>query len=243
LLRPHREKGKPRNCQIQKNRTVAGQQIEVWFKYAGHKKPLRVQLEQGEEGRLKALAEAKSEIEKRMADLRKELEFLSLLASTLDQELAAKSFKTAAAKAPRGPARTLPPPPQPVLMPPKASKVKQIKSREGEILAKTETGLDVFRIIPSPEVELTYEMKPFSSFLVGRVLAAMESKDKEMVASGQLQPGMAFSFEIKSEEDRVQEIEVRNYRTEGRLREVLNATRWTLETILAAKKRAEKDEG
>lgn len=199
-------------------------------------------MEESEEGRLKALADAKSEIEKRMADLRRELEFLGLLATAVDQELASKSFRPAAARMPRGPGRTLPPPPPTVLAPPKASKVKQIKSREGEVLAKMETSADVFRIIPSPEVGLNYEMRPFSSFLVGRVLDAMERKDKEMVASGQLEPGMAFGFEIERDGDDVREIAIRNYRTEGRLREILNATRWTLETILAARKRAEGDQ-
>jgi hypothetical protein len=35
------------------------------------------------------------------------------------------------------------------------------------------------------------------------------------------------------EGDRVKEIEVRNYRDESRLREIINAVRWTLETALA----------
>jgi len=52
---------------------------------------------------------------------------------------------------------------------------------------------------------------------------------------------VALGFEVKRDGDKVQEVEVRNYRTEGRLREILNATRWALETILAAKKRAEND--
>jgi len=214
---------------------------EAWFKYAACTKVLRGQLEQSDEERVRALADAKSQIEKRMAELRKELEFLTLLVGVVDQELASKSFRPAAAITPRGPARTLPPPPPPVVMPPAASTVKQIKSREGETLAKIETRPDLVRIIPSPEVGLTYEMRPFSSFLVGKVLAAMESKDGELVASGQLQPGVALGFEVKRDGDKVQEVEVRNYRTEGRLREILNAARWALETILVAKKRGEND--
>jgi len=81
---------------------------------------------------------------------------------------------------------------------------------------------------------LTRDMRPFSSFLIRKVLDAMSKADRERVERGLLPPGQELSYDIIVDGDLVKEIVVRNFRAEYRLREIVNAVRWTLETAASA---------
>jgi len=65
-------------------------------------------------------------------------------------------------------------------------------------------------------------------------LEAMNKSDLERVDRGLIPPGHELTYEIIYDGERVKEIIVRNFREEYRLREIINAVRWTLETVAAS---------
>ncbi|MCS6788578.1 MAG: hypothetical protein NZ733_04720, partial [Aigarchaeota archaeon] len=67
-------------------------------------------------------------------------------------------------------------------------------------------------------------------FLLRKVLDGFVTHDQEMVSKGYLDQDQAYSYEVTYEGDVVRQIEIRNYRNEARLREIICALRWTLET-------------
>ena len=172
---------------------------------------------------VKELARLKDYLERRLSELRNEVSLLEKLLELVDEELAKKSFKKAAA------VREKPAP-----KPPETGRFRVLRSRSGEILARVAVGRDELRFIVNPEIGLTRDMRPFSSFLIRKVLDAMSKADKERVEKGLLPPGYELSYEIILDGDLVKEIVVRNFREEYRLREIVNAVRWTLETAASA---------
>lgn len=180
----------------------------------------------------KALAAIKEYIEQRLEELRSEIAILERLKAFVDEELAGLSFRRAAEA--RSPARlgvekaegVRAPPEQP---PP--GRVRVLRSKTGELLAKVVISGNEIRFIVDPRVNLPREARPFQSFLLRKVLEAMSRTDKERVEKGLIPPGHELEYEIVYEGDRVREIIVRNFREEYRLREIVNAVRWTLETV------------
>ena len=180
----------------------------------------------GEQEKTKELAEIKEYIEKRLEELRKELSTLEKLKAVIDEELANLSFKKAAEAKPiqRRVERSFP----------EASRARLLKSKTGEALARVLISSNELRFLVEPGVNLTRDARPLQSFLIRKVLDAMSKSDKERVDRGLLPPGHELSYEILYDQDRVREIIVRNFREEYRLREIVNAVRWTLETAIAA---------
>ncbi len=183
-----------------------------------------------EEGaaRSQELAELKAWLERRIAELTAELERLRAVVRYVDELLAESSFKRAdtliAKRAPEQP-RTPQPEERPTL--------RTIRSRSGTTLATVTYTQDAARFVLNPDIVVTRDHRPFSSFLLKKVLEGYVNQDMELVSRGLLDSSLAFSYEVIYEGDRVKEIEVRNYREESRLREIINAVRWTLETALA----------
>jgi hypothetical protein len=48
---------------------------------------------------------------------------------------------------------------------------------------------------------------------------------------GKLSPADVFTYEVVYDGDVARELVVKNYREEGRLREIVNSVKWTLDTI------------
>lgn len=176
-----------------------------------------------ESEKIKELARLKDYLEKKLSELRNEITLLEKLMELVDEELAEKSFKKAAV------AKEKPAP-----KPPEAGRFRVLRSRSGEVLARVAVGQDELRFIVNPEISLTRDMRPFSSFLLRKVLDAMNKADKERVERGLLPPGHELSYDIIMDGELVKEIVVRNFREEYRLREIVNAVRWTLETAASS---------
>ncbi len=121
------------------------------------------------------------------------------------------------------------PPPQPA----QAEKptVRSVRSRTGANLATVSYTRDEVRFQISPGVELRSEDKPFTSFLLRKVLDQMAEEDKKRAEAGEIDAERALSYEIVYDGERVKEILVRNYREDSRLRELISSVRWTLETV------------
>jgi len=187
--------------------------------------------DQGSE-KAKALAAIKEYIEQRLEELRSEIAILERLKTFVDEELAGLSFRRAAEA--RSPARLGVEKAEGVRAPPEKpppGRVRVLRSKTGELLAKVVISGNEIRFIVDPKINLPREARPFQSFLLRKVLEAMSRTDKERVEKGLIPPGHELEYEVVYEGDRVREIIVRNFREEYRLREIVNAVRWTLETV------------
>jgi len=177
--------------------------------------------------RARMLAAIKEYVERRIKELQDELEILENIRSFVDEELASISFKKAAEARPaKPPAPTPAPAPQP-----EAERLRALKSRSGEVLARVAISPNEVRFLIEPGINLTRDSRPLQSFLLKKVLESMSKADRERVDKGLIPPGHELEYDVIYEGDRVKEIVVRNFREEYRLREIVNAVRWTLETV------------
>ncbi len=176
--------------------------------------------------RAKELAAVKEYIERRLEELKAEISSLEKLKKFIDEELAKVSFKKGVEIKP---VERIEKPP-----PPEVARARVLRSKTGEVLARIITSPNELRFIIDPSINLTRDAKPFQSFLVRKVLDAMNKSDLERVDRGLIPPGHELTYEIIYDGDRVKEILVRNFREEYRLREIINAVRWTLETVAAS---------
>lgn len=177
---------------------------------------------QAEDAEVKRLAELKTYLEQRLSDLEKEAEAVRSLLELVDRELVAKSFKKAQ------------PPPEPAEK--ELASLKMIRSRSGSLLATMTLKEKEARIVFNPEIRVTQDMRPFSSFLLRKVLDSMREADLQRVAEGKLDQSSVLSYEVVYDGDVAREIVVKNYRDEARLREIVNSVKWTLDTIASSYK-------
>ncbi|MEM4290226.1 MAG: hypothetical protein QXQ48_08170 [Nitrososphaerota archaeon] len=152
---------------------------------------------------------------------------LKRVGSYVDELLSQMSFRKADTLAKRV---EQPPPPQ---APAEKPIVRSVRSRTGANLATVSYTKDEVRFQLSPGVELRSDDKPFTSFLLRKVLDQMVEEDRRRVESGEIDAEKVLNYEIIYDGERVKEILVRNYREDSRLRELISSVRWTLETVSA----------
>jgi hypothetical protein len=162
-----------------------------------------------------------------MIELNQEIEMIKRITSYIDELLAGASFKRADTLVLRRAEQTA----QAKTMPAEKPSIKVIRSRSGAVLATLTYTKDEARFQISPDLELRRDDKPFSSFLLRKVLEAMSRDDEERVRLGELDREKMVKYEIVYDGDRVSEILVKNYRDEARLKDLINSVRWTLETV------------
>jgi hypothetical protein len=162
-----------------------------------------------------------------MIELSQELEILRRMSEYVDEELTQMSFRKADTLA-RRLEEAKPSAPQATAERPV---VRSVRSRAGTNLATVSYTRDEVRFQLSPGVELRSDDKPFTSFLLRKVLDPMAEEDRKKVDAGELDESKALSYEIMYDGERVKAIIVRNYREEARLRELISSVRWTLETV------------
>jgi len=191
-----------------------------------------------EKEQVKNLAKIKEYLEQKINELEKELGLLREIVELVDRELVEKSFKKPtipleSKEVIKESLREIPAKPEVSITPEtEEGRVKILKSKTGENLATVYISPNELRFIINPGINVSLDMKPFSSFLVKKVLEAMAKMDLERIEKGRLPPGQELSYNIIQEGERVKEIVIRNFREEYRLREIVNAIRWTLETII-----------
>lgn len=149
------------------------------------------------------------------------------ITSYIDELLASSSFKRADMLISKKTESQV----QAKAIPTEKPSIRVIRSRSGAILATLTYTKDEARFQISPEIDLRRDDKPFSSFLLRKVLEAMSRDDEERVRSGELDGEKMIKYEIVFDGDRVSEIIVKNYRDEARFRDLINSVRWTLETV------------
>lgn len=169
------------------------------------------------------LAELRRSLQERIGTLENELDDLRTLLALLDQRLARVSFKKASiAETPEESAQ----------VEFEYERVVPLKTADGVLLAEMQIGSDDLRVVPADEIKLARDIPPFESFMVKRIFEEMIKSDEEDEKKNELSPDTRFAYEVKESEDgTIEEIRIKNYKTDRRLRELRTSIRWTLEKM------------
>ncbi len=100
----------------------------------------------------------------------------------------------------------------------------------GDLLAQIYVEKDSMQVALAEEKNFNINTPPFTSFLVERVLAKMQEKDKEAANKGEINPEKILAYNIKLDGNIVRAIDIRNIKP-GRSRELKSSIRWTLEKM------------
>lgn len=166
---------------------------------------------------VKRAAELKLRLEGRIAQLRDEIDMLSETLSYVDATLRASTFKPAIemmsdAKEP--------------------SEVRELKrDKGGEVIAIASVTSDAVTIEPRGAT-LKSTTPPFRSFLIGKILQGMKTKDEELAGSGKLPKGSELRFDVEESNGSIAKLIVENYREKARLNEILSTVSWTFSRML-----------
>lgn len=196
-----------------------------------------------EEDKMRKIAELRTTLEKRTKELQAELDQLSTLLDFVNSMLLEKGFKkpeikppppTPAIPTPADEAQA-PPSPQPTtpeMAPPflEHAQAIPIKMVTGEMLATLYTDEESMRVVLASDKQFTTDTPPFMAFLVERVLAKMQEKDREAASVGEIPPDKILSYEIVKDGDVVRELNIKNVGPD-RTRELKSTIRWTLEKM------------
>ena len=180
--------------------------------------------EEKEEEKIKKMAEFRAVLEKRIKELETELEGLRAMFEFVNDTLLRKGFKKAET--------VMPPLGLPAAAPSvvESEETVPLNTADGEFLANLYIGKDSMRVIMAEDKNFNVNTPPFMPFLVERVLAKMQERDRESVGTGELTPDKIISYNIMREGDIIREITIRNVGPE-RARELKSSIRWTLEKM------------
>lgn len=166
----------------------------------------------------KRAAELKLWLEQRIGELEEELERLKETLSYVDNSLRASTFKQA----------------DELMSDSKeAPLVRELKrDKGGQVIATVSITPDAVAIEPSSGVVLKTSTPPFKSFLMGKILQGMKTKDEELVGSGKLAKGMELHFDTDEANGAIVKLVIENYRDGARLNEILSTVSWTFSRML-----------
>jgi len=191
---------------------------------------------------MRKMAELRSVLEKRVRELETELDQLRALLDFVNSSLLEKGFKkpeitkavppSAVIEEAAAPTSPTPTPvaaesPQPSL---EYAQAIPIKTITGELLANLYMDDDSMRLLLASDKQFTVDTPPFMAFLVDRVLAKMQEKDREAAGAGEILPEKILSYEIVKEGDVIRELNIKNVGVD-RARELKSTIRWTLEKM------------
>jgi len=176
--------------------------------------------------KVKKVAELRTLLEKRIKEMETELEGMRALLEFVDAALLEKGFKRAEIMKPTPP---IPPEAEaPLVM--EYERSVPLKTATGELLANLYMDEDSIRVVFAEDKDFDINTPPFMSFLVERVLAKMQERDREAAGAGKVLPEKILSYNIVREGDMVHEITIQNIGPE-RLKELKSTIRWTLEKM------------
>jgi hypothetical protein len=180
---------------------------------------------------LKRAADLKLWIESRIAELQEEVEKLREAQTMVDTVLRSSSFRPAS--------EVISPPPRARDEPRSVEEGGQIpemrelrRDRGGETIAIAQVTKDRVVIEPVAEVALRSDTPPFKSFLIGKILTGMKTKDEELATRGRIPKGSEIRFSIAEKAGRISNLSIDNYRENERLTEILNTVGWTFSRML-----------
>lgn len=167
---------------------------------------------------LEQLAEIKKTLSRKLEKLERQIEVLRECIQLIDKRLVEKSFTTAEKL---------------IVKPPRKRERKEELGEEiatvtfrKNTLAKIYKQGNTIRVIPSKNIKFNITTPPFKIFFVNKVLGGMRKKDEQLVETGELIPDEMIQYEIKTENNIIREIVVRNVK-EDRVNSIKGAARWT----------------
>jgi len=184
-------------------------------------------------------------VKAKIAELRKTLEIYEHYLALLEQGTDVHAPSEGMAQPPPATPAAPTPAPAPAPTPPTKQCPAEPGNKTEEIsLQSRKTGqeLVVFRITPStveiiPKVPLRKTTPPLLTFLVDRIFMEMKRKDEKSWNDGTLDPDHVFDFELVEKNGLLERIILRGLNNpstkESRMREIMSATRWTFERMLA----------
>jgi hypothetical protein len=203
--------------------------------------------------KMKSMIAFKKRLEDQLEKLNAEIKEIQATLDTVNTILLDKGFK-------RGDIKEVPlpvPVPKEVVLPklePEPQKVvitqtqatQQHTDQESVISLKTmaEDPLAIMyfdkqtvHVLPDESKNFSINTPPFTNFLVEKVFAKMQEKDKELVRLGQMSTDRMFSYNIVREQDLIREIVIKNV-DDDRLKELKSSIRWTFEKMFEKMKSA-----
>jgi hypothetical protein len=203
--------------------------------------------------RMKSMIALKKRLEDQLEKLSAEVKEVQATLDTVNTILLEKGFK-------RGDIKEVPPlvpVPKEVVLPkpePEPQKVvvtqtqptQQHTEQESVIPLKTmaEDPLAIMyfdkqtiHVLPDESKNFSINTPPFTNFLVEKVFAKMQEKDKELVRLGQMSTDKMFSYNIVREQDLIREIVIKNV-DDDRIKELKSSIRWTFEKMFEKMKSA-----
>jgi hypothetical protein len=100
------------------------------------------------------------------------------------------------------------------------------------VIARASITRDAVEIEPAEGISLKSTTPPFKSFLVGKILQGMRTKDEELVKNGKLPKGGELRFDLDESNGSIERVVVENYREKTRLNEILSTISWTFSRML-----------
>ena len=191
--------------------------------------------------KMKAIIAFKKRLEEQLEKLTAETQEVQATLDAVNAILLEKGFKRGDIKeVPAAPA----PVPKEVVLPkhepeaPKPAPTQQVeaesvvplKTMSDEPLALMYFDKQTIHVLPDESKNFSVNTPPFGNFLVEKVFAKMQEKDKELVRLGQLATDKMFSYNIVREGDLIREIIIKNADDE-RLKELKSSVRWTFEKM------------
>ena len=169
------------------------------------------------EADVKKAAETKLWLEGRIAQLQEEMERLRETLGYVDTSLRASTFKPAIEMM----AETR-----------EAPEVRDLRrDKGGQVIGKASITSDGVEIEPAGVV-LKSSTPPFRSFLLGKILQGMMTKDEELAKAGKLAKGSELRFDVEESNGSIEKLVIENYREKARLNEILNTVAWTFSRML-----------
>jgi hypothetical protein len=171
---------------------------------------------------LKRAADLKLWLDSRIAELQEEVEKLKEVQTMVDAVLRASSFRPATEVMPQAKAEGM-----------QIPEMRELRrDRGGETIAIAQITKAKVTVEPVAEVVLRSETPPFKSFLMGKILAGMKSKDEDLVSAGKLERGKELRFSVADRGGKISALTIENYRDGERLTEILNTVGWTFSRML-----------
>jgi hypothetical protein len=188
--------------------------------------------------KMKSMIAFKKRLEDQLEKLAAETKEVQATLDTVNQILLEKGFKRGDIKEiPETPTPILkevilpkqePEPPKPAIAEPES--VIPLKTMSDEPLALMYFDRQSIHVLPDESKNFSVSTPPFSNFLVEKIFAKMQEKDKEFVRLGQLKPEKMFTYTIVREGELIREIVIKNVDDE-RLKELKSSIRWTFEKM------------
>lgn len=167
---------------------------------------------------LEELAELKKILSRKLEKLEKQIRTIKECIQLIDKQLIEKTFTTAEKLV-----KTIPE--KAIVEEELGEEIATITFRK-EILAKIYKHEKTIKIIPSEKIKFKITTPPFTVFFINKVLEGMKKKDEQLIENREIMPDEAIQYEVKTENDIIKEVIIRNVR-EDRINSIKGAARWT----------------